>query len=909
MRWLSQLHMRLRMLFNRTNAAASLDNELRFHIELINAENLAAGMSPEEARLAALRAFGNPALLRDQTRATWSWNRLERFVLDLRYAFRQLRKAPGFACAVIGILALGLGATAAMFTVVDRVLLPPSPYESPRQLVKANLTGAKGAETWAIPFLDVRAWSERSHTLKNIGYYSTGNLQHISFLETNAGATQVDSPQISSTLWATLGVQPAMGRDFKAGADWGAVSAGDANSVLLSDTLWRNAYGADENILGKTVRLNGASYTVIGVMPRDFTFPFGGQRPLVWRPLLLGSADKVRVAHGTPIYQVVARLKPGVSPAAAQAELSGIQADVARQYIQPYQREQVNAVHLERYGSTLVSGNLRKSLLALFGAAGVLWLIACVNVTGLILARAAARQHEIAVRGALGASRWRIVQQLLAEGLVLSIIASVLGLGLAALTLKLFAHALVSLYNFHASLRPSTTVVAVLLGLTVFSTLLSSVWPAIAAARAAIEPALRQAGAHSSAGRAQQRLRATLVVVEIAMSLTLLTGCGLLLRTIYTLRHVSLGFRTDHIIVGNMTIPYYKFSGGNITTELYGPLLQKVNRLPGVQGASLMTEVPLGHEGSLWFTLAADGNSAADVRRREMRSQFRAVSPGMQKVFGFRMIRGRFFSDSDTTSSPAVLVVNRAFARQYTGQDDDPGKILGVSLLSYDKNRRATVVGVLDDQRQVSVAEQSQPEIQVCLPQITPDSMFYKAAEGVAMDLAVRTDLDSASIVPELRQLMANASPELAGASFTTMNQIVEDSYGGQQLAARLLEIFAGAALLLSISGVYGLLSNLVAQRKKELGIRIALGADRENLMGLILWQAGWMLLAGAAAGLVLAYLLSALLNSFLYGVKPHDPWILGAATLLLLVSGLVSALLPARRAAAVDPIEALRTE
>lgn len=909
MRWLSQLLMSSRMLFHRPAAAASLDDELRFHIDRLTAENLAAGMSPEEARYAALRAFGNTALLRDQTRATWSWNRLERFGLDLRYALRQLRKAPGFTCAVIGILALGLGATTAMFTVVDRVLLQPLPYENPRQLVKINIAGSKGPEVNVAPFLDMRAWSERSRTLQNLGYYSTGNLQRISFLETTAGVTQVDSPQIGSTLWATLGVQPSIGRPFKSGGDWGAVSADDASSVLLSDTVWRTAYGGDEHILGKTIRLSGESYNVIGVMPRGFTFPFGGERPLVWRALTLTNADKVRVAHGTPTYHAFARLKLGTSLAAAQSELSGIQAVVAQQYIQPYQRERANAVHLERYGNSLVNTDLRKSLLALFGAAGVLWLIACINVAGLILARASTRQREIAVRGALGASRWRIVQQLLAESLVLSLIASLLGLALAALTLRLFAHALVSLYNFHATLTPNLAVVVGLLALTIVSTLLSSLWPATSAASASIEQALRHASARSSAGKAQQRLRATLVVVEIAMSLTLLTGCGLLLRTLYTLRHVPLGFRTDHILVANMTIPSYRFAGKSLTTELYQPLLERVERLPGVQGASLMTEVPLGHTFNLWFTFAADGNSAADVRHREMGAQFRAVSPGMQNVFGFRMVKGRFFDKTDTPNSPAVLVVNRAFAREYTGQDDDPGKIIGASLLSYDKNRRATVVGVLDDQRQVSVAEQPQPEIQVCLPQITPDSMFYKSAEGVAMDLAVRTSRDSASIVPELRQLMTSASPELAGTGFTTMNQIVEDSYGSQQLASRLLEIFAGAALLLSISGVYGLLSNLVAQRKKELGIRIALGADRRDLMSLILRQAGWMLLAGAAAGLVLAYFLSILLGSVLYGVKPHDPWILAVATLLLLVCGLLSALWPARRAAAVDPMQALRTE
>jgi len=390
------------------------------------------------------------------------------------------------------------------------------------------------------------------------------------------------------------------------------------------------------------------------------------------------------------------------------------------------------------------------------------------------------------------------------------------------------------------------------------------------------------------------------------MSLTLLVGCGLLLRTLYALRHVPLGFRTDHVIVADMSIPAYKFAGRNMTTELYQPLVDQVNHLPGVQSASLITGVPLGTKYKMTFNLEVDGDGAL---RRDISAQMRAVGPEMQRVLGFRMLKGRFFNEADTATSQPVAVVNRAFVKAYYGGDQDPGKILGETFFGYSENRRAVIVGVLDDERQLSIAQQSQPEIQVCIPQITPDTGFYKGAEGLGMDLVVRTERSPSSIIAELRSAMRAASPELATSTFTTMDQIVEDSYGSQQLAARLLIVFGGSALLLCITGIYGLLAYLVTQRTRELGLRIALGAQRGHVMGIVLRQAGWMLLAGASVGLTLAYMTSLLLRTFLYGITPHDPWTMASVTLLLLVGGLAAAYLPARRAAMVDPMQALRTE
>jgi predicted permease len=883
-----------------------VDEEIQTHLQMAVAERVARGGSPEEARRAAMREFGNVALVREVTRAAWGWEWMERVGQDVRYGVRQLRRSPGFAITVIATLALGLGATAAMFTVVNRVLFRTMPYRDAGRLVMIQESGRRGARAW-VPFQDIDQWRGRTRSLKEIAFsVNRPGGRSIAFLDGDTGSQQVSHIPVSTNLFHVPGVQPAMGRGFADEKSAGFAETGDENTVVLSDSVWRDAFGADRKILGRVVKISGQSYTVAGVMPRGFGFPMGGADPQVWTAVALTDLDKIRANH-SPTYNVFARLKDGVSVADAEAEMKVIQAEVAKQYTDPYARDLVTSAKVERYRDSLVGVDVRRALLALFAASGVLWLIACVNVTGLLLARGTARQREIAVRGALGASRWRIVRQLLVEGLMLSVGGSVAGLALAVGLLKLFAHGLTTQLQVDGAM-PDGRVIGVLLGLTVVSAVVSSMWPAVVSARASIEPALRQGGPQSGAGRGQYRVRGVLVVTQIALSLMLMVSCGLLLRTIYALRHVPLGFRTDHVIVGNMTIPAYKFAGKDMTTELYQPLLERVQHMPGVQSAALMTEVPLGHTFQMMFSFSAEGNGADAVKRRDLAAQFRAVSPDMQKVFGFGMLKGRFFNEGDTPGSPAVVVVNRAFVKEFSASND-PEKMLGMRLFSLGKDRPAIVVGVLDDERQVSVAEQSQPEMEVCLSQITPQNGFYRSAEGMAMDIAVRTERGPASVVPELRELMRKASPELANTKFTTMDQIVEDSYGNQQIAARLLMVFGGSALLLCLAGLYGLLAYLVTQRTRELGVRIALGAQRGHVMWLVMRQAGWMLLCGSALGLGLAYFTSRSVGSFLYGVKPHDAWTMVAVSVLLVGSGLGAAFVPARRAAKVDPMEALRAE
>jgi predicted permease len=477
----------------------------------------------------------------------------------------------------------------------------------------------------------------------------------------------------------------------------------------------------------------------------------------------------------------------------------------------------------------------------------------------------------------------------------------VLGAGLGFGSVRLLARELTQRLPLPVPAAPDFWILSTLLGLSVASALISTAWPAAIAVRAPIEPALRDGGLQSGTSRNQHRLRGALVSIEIAMSLTLLVACGLLLRTVYSLRHVPLGYHTDHIVVADLDIPSFRFAGRSMNQTLYGPLLERVQHLPGVECAGLMSTVPLGTNFTIRFQMEMNGYAIVAF--------LKAVTPDIQRVFGFKMAAGRYFSADDTATSQATVVVNEAFARLYTPDKHNPNAVLGAKLLNMRPNTPTRIVGILDDTHQRSVADASMPEVEIDLPQITPDATFYSVLEGIAMDLAVRSDRPASEMIPELRDVLRQASPEFAQSNITTMDQIVEDSYGSQRLAAHLLEIFGCSALLLCVAGLYGLLAYVVTQRTREMGVRIALGARRGNLLWLVMRQAGLMVLAGVLVGSGLAYASSRLLRGFLYGVNAHDGWTLTLAAILLFLSGMLAAYVPARRASRVDPMTALRAE
>jgi predicted permease len=868
------------------------------HIALKAEELMETGMSREDAERTARRAFGNRTAITERSREVWHWPFLESLWADARYALRQMRRNPGFAAVAIGTLALGIGAATALFTVVDHVILRPVTYKNAGRLVQV-LKSSKQFPTGVEPeWTDIEQWTKQSRSFQSIAYWTGMGLRN--FLVREPTSAEIRGTRVSTNLFATLGVRPELGHDF-------ASSPGsNAGTAIIGDGLWRTVFGADRNIVGSAIRINDKTFTVIGVMPPGFEFPtLASDLPQIWTPIDPAAdeaaSQKQAESSAAVYYTVLARLRPGVTLAAAQTEMNVVQGRVAAQYKDADARKDQVGTVIAPYASTLVQADVRKALLALFAAALVLWLIAVVNVTNLLLARATSRRREIAMRGALGASRGRVLQQMLVEGLLLSGAASILGLGLSIASVKLLARQLKDHLPLGAPpLMPDRWILLALLAMTVLTAALATLWPAWMSARAPIEPALRQGGVQAGTGRGQHRLRGVLVSIEVAMSLTLLVSCGLLLRTIYALRQVPLGYRVDHILVARLDIPRYRFTGRDITQTLYQPLLTRVQQIKGIQAAGIMSSVPLSHGFRVQLGLVDNG--------KMLTAALKVVSPDAQRVFGMHMLAGRYFTGDDTPSSDAKVVVNRAFARAYAPDKHDPASLIGMAMWQLKKDRPLHIVGVLDDERSDSIAESSVPEAEVCTCQMTPDIGLYNIASA-SMELAVRTYLPEKDIVPQLRSIFRQAAPELEQADIATMDQIVADSYGSQRLAAHLLEGFGAAALLLCVAGLYGLLAYIVAQRTHELGVRIALGAERGHLLWLVMRQAGAMLVGGVVVGAGLAYVSARLVRGFLYGVKAHDGWTLAAAAACLLACGLVAAYLPARRAAGVNPMEALRAE
>jgi predicted permease len=871
------------------------------HITEKTDELVAGGMSRKDAERASRRAFGNRTAITERSREAWQWPVIESLWADVRYAARQMRRNPGFAALVIGTLALGIGSATALFTVVDHVLLRPVAYKDAGRLVeilKSTNTNPAGATTPEWP--DIEQWTRQSRSFASMAYWTGMGTRN--FLVNRPTSVEIAGERVSTNLFETLGVRPEIGQDF------GSERAGgkDAGTVIINDALWRAEFGADNRIVGRAVQINDKTYTVIGVMPPGFKFPVDSiDLPQFWLPIDPASDQAAAHRNGQSssddYYMVLARLRPGVTLLSARTEMNVIQGRVAAQYKDAETRKDQAGAVLNTYGETLVDADVRKALLALLGASLVLWLIAVVNVTNLLLARATARQREIAMRGALGASRGRVLQQMLVEGLMLSGTASLLGLGLAVASVKLLARQLKNHLPLGAPpLMPDGWILLALLGMTILTAAMATLWPAWMAVRAPIEPVLRQGSQQAGTGRRQHRLRGVLVSIEIAMSLTLLVSCGLLLRSIYALRQVPLGFRVDHILVARLDIPRYRFTGRDVISAVYQPLLERVKQLKGVDSAGLMSEVPLGKHYRVQLGLDSGGKMLTAV--------LKLVSPDVQRVFGMHMLAGRYFNEQDTPSSDGAVVVNRAFARDYAPAKHDPASVIGMTMWSLKKDKPLRIVGVLDDEHQMSIARSSVHEVEICTCQVTPEVGLYNIASG-GTDLAVRTQLPEKEIVPELRAILRQAAPELEQADISTMDQIVEDSYGSQRLAAHLLEGFGAAALLLCVAGLYGLLAFVVAQRTHELGVRIALGAERGHLLWLVMRQAGWMLLAGVAVGTGLAYASGRLVRGFLYGVNAHDGLTLAGAAVVLLACGLAAAYLPARRAAGVNPMEALRAE
>ncbi len=893
MRILKSLHHRVRSMLKLETVKVELAEELQFHLSRQLEENLAAGMSAEEAARAAQTEFGSVPLITEQCRDARGLMAVEEMVRNGQFAVRSLRRSPAFTLVTLLTLSLGIGICTAMFTVLDGVLLQRMPYPDANRLAIADQpVQARDAMFAGVSGPNARDWAEQSRLVEQLAYYDGGSIS-LTYKATNS---LVHGVSASSNLLSLLGVQPMIGRSLNE-----VDHTSHAQVAVIGYDLWKELFGLDPGVIDREIQLNGQTYRVIGVMPSSFTFPFG-QRRTLWTPLGRGSWYPDETQRGMSVFQVLLRLKRSVAPTSAQVELSGIQYRIAQQY---RNLPLVDHVRVQSYRE-FVLGKVKPVVLALAGAVALVWLIACINVASLLMARYEARRQEIAVRSALGASTWRLVSQLLAENLLLSGTAGLLGLAIAQLVIKALKHFLLQNLPASADVRLNFSVLFALFGFTVLSAIVFGLAPAIQAARQPLTERLRVAIGAIGFGASRTTLRGALAVGELAVSLILLVGAGLLMRSLYALHHVPLGFSPENVVTIQFTLPFGRFATRNVNTTLYEPLRQYVEQLPGVESASITSVVPLQQGTPLRGSFGIVGREA--LRPDQVpEGDLRFSSPGYPQTMGIPLDSGRFFTNTDTPETLPVVVVNHTFASRYLPGQDPVGK-----QLAFHNNgpwSHVLIVGILKDVHQTAIGLPPGPEVHLSTTQLSPEGHPLYMASCLFAQLAVRSTLPESRVVPELLDAAHKFAPDFAPNTAETMVEIVDDSIGSQTLAARLMSIFAGAALLIATAGVYGLLAYSVTQRRREMGLRIAVGATRSDVLMLVLKDAAVLLMLGLGTGITISMLAAHVLRSLLFGVEGHGAVTVISVCLLLAFCGMVAAFVPARRAASVEPMEALRVE
>lgn len=817
---------------------------------------------------------------------------------DVRYAVRQLRHVPGFTFTAVAVLALGIGANIAVFTVLSGILLRPLPYAHPDQVVKVEFAG--GRPYYGMSYANMLQLQDSVGSRLQTGAAFGSRMASV---VGPGGRYQVIQTNVDANLIPMLGVHPFLGRAFRADEN----EPGRNRVVLLGEDVWRKLYAADPQITEKTLTIKSQAYSIVGVMPRGFAFPANEQMQ-IWTPLALTPANRSAMSgREQRICDMYARLPAGMTAAQLTAAMSRTQSIIAKEVSDD---DAPTRVAVTGYQQSL-SNDARKPLLLLYAVVFGIWALACLNVTSLMLARAVARTREQAVRSALGASRLRLLQQTVVESLLLSCLGGAAGLALGQAAIKLLWRQMLNKLPLTNSIHVDWRVLVCLAVLTLATALVAGVFPALRAMSRSVQGGLQ--GVTATASGSQRRTREALVVAQLALTLVFLVGAGLFLRTIYALRHVPLGFTQQNVLTGGIIL-----NGGsrqqeemevaegkqaNVVRTDYLPLLERLRAIPGVQVAALSSVLPMRTEFRALVSGKLDHKEVAPGKAPMVDA--RLASANLVEAVGIPMVRGRFFTEEDTSLSPPVVVVNQAFVNKYLPGQDPIGHIFGMG-----KGRFAEmhIVGVIGDVKQTKVTDSTTPEMYFCLAQIEPGTPLYGIAAAF-IEVAIRAAVPADQLRAQFDKALHEVAPDATTTNVMTLHEAVEDSFGSETLIARLLEAFAGLALLIASVGLYGLLSFAVAQRTREIGLRIALGAPQTNILNLILSRALLLVAAGLAIGGVLAWFASRLTSSYIYGVRTHDALTFAAVILILVAASFVAAWLPARRAAAVDPIVALRAE
>jgi predicted permease len=816
---------------------------------------------------------------------------------DLRFALRQLRKTPAFSLSVILTLALGIGATTAIFSLVYAVLLAPLPFPHSEQLMALTPLAQQSAGSPAIlptdlSYQDFFDWRAQSRTFSSVATFSD---EKFSLVKPDGSAEQVDGGVLSFNAFRTLGVGPILGRDFVPTDE----SKGNHN-LLLSYALWQRDFAGSPDVVGKTLRLNRESWTIVGVMPLGLAFPLSYTEAPFW--VTFGHSDDgpksiVQQRGWQDLQTIVGRLKPGVSPAQAAAEMNAIQRTIAREHVK--EDKLLTGVRVQPGLETWL-GDQARPLKLLFAAVCCLLLIACANVAGMLLSRAQARSGELAVRTALGATRWRVMRQLLVEFAALAVTGSILGAALAAAALRLSLHSLPDVPRIEQA-TVSGAVLLFAVALAGITTLLFGILPAWRAAQADPATLLQGGFRRNTPGRRQHRLHGALVVTETALTLLLLVGSGLLLRSFDRLMHSDLGFRPDHLLTFRAFLPTQ--DKPQQVVQFHDELSARLAALPGVKAVGGSFGMPFSG-GNMTLNFTIDGKPA--VPGEEPASRVSLGRADYLHLLGIPLLRGRWFSPAEDRlqSDAPVVVINQAFAHRYFPGEDPIGKIItnGVtSPLAPDNAPKVhrRIIGITADTRRLSQTEAIQPEYFLPWGQVPVGPLT----------LAVRTDGDPYAVLATARQIVNTLAPGTPVYRVRTMEEAIRRSNRDQRFQAALMSSFSVLALLLGAVGIYGLLSYVVAQRTSEFGVRLALGAQPADVLALVLRRGLKLTVTGLAIGAVAAYAMSARIQSLLYQTAPSDPLVYGLTALLLLSVAALASWLPARRAAHLEPVEVLRQQ
>jgi predicted permease len=878
--------------------------ELESHVAMHTEDGIRAGLSPEEARRQALIRLGGAEQTRQayRERRTLPW--LENLGRDLRYALRQLRKSPGFALLAIGTLALGVGANTAIFTVIESVLLRPLPYAHADRLIfigPKTDTPHFQPTSW-LNYHDIRS---QSRLLKDVAGYS----EDLSVVENADGLQNVVAPRVTPNLFSMLGTRPLLGRAFTEAEG----VTGGPSVVMLSEELWRQSFHEDRSIVGQSIKVSGALHTVVGVMPASFQFPheMGPDiRKGIWLPLQ--PSQEMLSDRGYQFFSIVGELAPGVTRVQEQQELDAIAAHISGTATVT---KDTNLFRASPY-QELLTGSVRPVLYALFAAVALVLLIACANVSHLMIARCLGRQQEFAVRSALGAGRWRLARQMLWEGMLLSLLGCGAGVILAQLALRLARKLPDGTIPNANAIGFHWTVVLALAAIAMVTTVLSSLLPALLVARSDPQAALQAASRGTGPRTVSGKLTGWLVAGEVALSTLLLVGTGLLFHTLWNLQQSQLGFETDRVTTfsatpedaagfSNLAVSdETQAAPASVATLIYQPVLERIRQMPGVTSAALITTPPLSSKGvqGSFRIIGQPTNS------RGQTALFSAVSGDYARTMGTPVLRGRMVNDGDVLSTPLVVVVNEALAKKYFADKDPLGKDISLAGLDPRMVKPYTIAGVLADQVEGKVGGEVLPLILLPQQQIPTESLFYQALLKTGVSFVVKTRGDI-PVVSAMRSIFQKSAPGFALENFQTMQDAVDESTFSRRLALYLVGSFAGLAVAMVIAGLYGVLSQFVSYRRHEIGVRMALGASRRSVARLVLRQGAMLIGTGLAAGLLLALAAGRLIEGFLYQVQPLDAWTYLFAALLLTCIGLIATLIPAQRAAAIEPMQALRTE